>query len=154
MALFENPEGVADILLPGVGASEGCFLKGDSGRGKDGLPLGLKRGLGARAPGPTDCENFGIEGVSGLKLGLLVVEWLKLEWEGVVGVGGNVSEVIGSDERLMARWSGRKMPEPGTEVVKYRALEHNERGSQDRCQKSVHTHRHRRHSSRGRRTLR
>jgi hypothetical protein len=65
-------------FLLGVGARLGCLRKGDSGRGRDGLLGGLKEGLGARAPGPTDCENLGMEGVSGLKLGLSRVERLSL----------------------------------------------------------------------------
>ena len=55
----------------------------------------MNLGLVARAPGPTDCENlgFGIDGVSGLKLGFSIVERLKLLWyEGVVGVGGKSDE--------------------------------------------------------------
>lgn len=67
IALFEKAAGVVGAFLPGVGARFGCFLNGDSGRGSEGLPLGLKTGLGARAPGPTDCENLGNDGVSGLK---------------------------------------------------------------------------------------
>jgi hypothetical protein len=109
---------VTGVFLPGVGAKFGCFRIGDSGRGKDGLPFGLNSGLGARAPGPIDCEKFGRAGISGLKLGFSVVERLKLENEGVVGVGGNVSEVNVGEERFVARCIGRKMPAPGTEVVK------------------------------------
>jgi hypothetical protein len=129
MALFEKPAGVMGPVLPGVGARFGCFRNGDSGRGSEGLPFGLKTGLGALAPGPTDCENFGMEGVSGLKFGLSVVERLKLLKEGVVGVGGKVSEVKVGDARLIARCIGRKMPEPGTEVVKYRVLRQRSVGS-------------------------
>lgn len=46
----------------------GCFLNGDSGRGKDGL-LGLKDGLVGRTPGPTVFENC--ERVEGVSLGAL-----------------------------------------------------------------------------------
>jgi hypothetical protein len=53
MALFEKPEGVILPVFPGVGARLGVFRMGDSGRGRDGRPFGLKTGLGARAPGPT-----------------------------------------------------------------------------------------------------
>jgi hypothetical protein len=57
--LFENDDGGAGGCLPGGGARVGLFLNGDSGRGKDGL-FALCAGLGARAPGPTDCENLGM----------------------------------------------------------------------------------------------
>ena len=50
------------------------------------------------------------------------MERLKLLKEGVVGVGGNVSEVNVGEARLTARCMGRNMPEPGTEVVKYLVL--------------------------------
>lgn len=66
MALFENPEGVIPPFLPGVAGRAGVLRSGDSGRGSDGR-LFLNCGLGARAPGPTDCENLGKDGVSGLK---------------------------------------------------------------------------------------
>lgn len=119
IALFEKAPGVPAPCLPGVGGKLGCLRKGDSGRGNDGLPLGLNAGLGARAAGPKDWENLGIEGVSGLKLGFSVVDKLKLLLkDGVVGVGGRVSDVEEMDERFVARCMGRKMPEPGTEVVK------------------------------------
>jgi hypothetical protein len=75
---LEKPDGVMEPFLLGVGARLGCLRKGDSGRGRDGLLGGLKEGLGARAPGPTDCENLGMDGVSGLKLGLSRVERLNL----------------------------------------------------------------------------
>lgn len=78
MALLEKPEGVSPPFLPGVAVKGGCLRSGDSGRGRDGRPFGLNCGLGARAPGPTDCENLGKEGVSGLKCGFVVVERLKL----------------------------------------------------------------------------
>lgn len=111
MALLEKPDGVSPPLLPGVWVTLGVLRYGDSGRDRD-VP---RRGL-VLAPGPTDCENFGIAGVLGAKAGFAFVERLKLAYEGVVGVGGNSSEVL--DARLDARWTGRKMPEPGTEVVK------------------------------------
>lgn len=120
IALLEKPDGVRPPFRAGVAVKFGCGLrKGDSGRGNDGRPCGLNCGLGARAPGPTDCENFGSDGVSGLKCGFVVVERLKLLRydDGVVGVGGKSSEVV--DERFCARCTGRKMPEPGTEVLKY-----------------------------------
>jgi hypothetical protein len=74
-------------------------------------------------PGPTDCEKFGfgIEGVSGLKLGFSMVERLKLLWyEGVVGSGAKSDEP--PEMRFCARCTGRKIPEPGTEVSKYCVL--------------------------------
>jgi hypothetical protein len=109
-------------FLPGVAERLGCFRKGDSGLGREGLPFGLNCGLGARAPGPIDWENLSIEGVSGLKFGFSAVERLKLLKDGVVGVGGKVSEDELGEARFVARWIGRKMPAPGTEVVKYRML--------------------------------
>jgi len=117
MPLLEKLEGVRPPLRAGVAVSVGGLRSGDSGRGRDGRPFGLNCGLGARAPGPTDCENLGREGVSGLKWGLVVVDMLKLVYDGVVGVGGKSSDV--AEERFWARCTGRKMPEPGTVVVKY-----------------------------------
>jgi hypothetical protein len=123
MALLEKPEGVTLpllLMLPlrltlllGVGGArfEG-LRKGDSGR-----EVGR---VGGRAPGPSDWENLErAEGVlSGLKFGFSVVERLKVElYKGVVGVRGKSSEV--PEERLRARWTGRKIPAPGVEVVKY-----------------------------------
>jgi hypothetical protein len=117
IALLEKPDGVRPPLREGVAVKFGR-RNGDSGRGSDGRPFGLNCGLGARAPGPTDCENLGIEGVSGLKWGLVVVERLKLLYDpGVVGVGEESSDI--AEERFCARWTGRKMPEPGTDVLKY-----------------------------------
>ena len=94
MALLEKPEGVMEPLRPGVGAKLGCLRTGDSGRGSEGLPLGLKFGLGARPAGPKDCENLGMDGVvSGLKLGRSRVVALKLLlYDGVVGVGGRATK--------------------------------------------------------------
>jgi hypothetical protein len=63
---------------------------------------------------------LGSDGVSGLKCGFVVVERLKLlpyVEDGVVGVGGKSSEV--ADERFWARCTGKNMPEPGIEVLKY-----------------------------------
>jgi hypothetical protein len=120
IALFENPEGVSPPFLAGVAVKLGCGLRrGDSGRDSDGRPFGLNDGLGARAPGPTDCENLDVDGVSGLKCGFVVVERLKLFRydDGVVGVGGKSSEV--ADDRFCARCTGRKMPDPGVVVRKY-----------------------------------
>lgn len=123
--LFEKPEGVMEPFRPegvtepfrlGVGASEGCLRNGDSGRGSEGLAGGLNCGLGARAFGPRDREKLGIEGVSGLCLGRSRVEALNLlPYEGVVGVGGRLESGV---NRFFARWTGRKMPEPGIDVSK------------------------------------
>lgn len=69
MALLEKPDGVMEPFLLGVrpaGARDGVLRSGDSGLDSDGLLFGLNCGLGARAPGPRDCVNFGSEGVSGL----------------------------------------------------------------------------------------
>ena len=52
--LLEKDPGPSEGPLPGVGAKVGGFRRGDSGLGREGLPFGLKIGLGARAPGPTD----------------------------------------------------------------------------------------------------
>lgn len=41
---------------------------------------------------------------------------------GVVGVGGNVEAVRDGEYDFAARCDGRKMPAPGTDVVKYRML--------------------------------
>ena len=102
--LFDN-EG----NLPGVGANVGTFRNGDSGLGRDGrCCLGLKLGLGGRAPGPTDCENFGMPFGE-------VRSKPPEPWDGVVGVGGNSSYM---DSRLDARCNGRKMPEFEIEVEK------------------------------------
>lgn len=121
IALFEKPEGVSVPLRAGVAVKAGGRRSGDSGRGRDGRPFCcLNCGLGARAPGPTDWENLGSDGVSGLKCGFVVVERLKLlpyVEDGVVGVGGKSSEV--ADERFWARCTGKNMPEPGIEVLKY-----------------------------------
>jgi len=118
IALLENPDGVRPPLRAGVAVRFGALRIGDSGRGRDGQLFGLNCGLGARAPGPTDCENLGSEGVSGLKCGFVVVERLKLlPYDGVVGVGGKSSEV--AEDRFCARCTGRNMPEPGIEVRKY-----------------------------------
>jgi hypothetical protein len=72
MALFESPEGVRAPFLAGVGMRFGCFRKGDSERGRNGLFV-FKTGL-VEGEGPTDCENLGIGGGSGLMLVLSLVE--------------------------------------------------------------------------------
>ena len=61
------PRVLCDSALAGVGAREGgCFLNGLSGRGSEGR-LGLKEGLGGRAPGPTVWANLcGRAGVGGV----------------------------------------------------------------------------------------
>lgn len=43
---------------------------------------------------------------------------LKGASDGVVGVGGNESEESVGEARLKALFEGRKMPEPGMDVVK------------------------------------
>ena len=63
--LLFSPAGAAGAF-PGVAAKFGAFLRGDSGRGRDGRDFALNVGLGARAPGPTDCENLRADGVGGL----------------------------------------------------------------------------------------
>ena len=73
IALLENCEGVTLPVRPGVGGARFEALRsGDSGRGSEGRR--------ARAPGPSDCENWDLdtEGVLGLKLGFSVVDRLKL----------------------------------------------------------------------------
>lgn len=47
---------------------------------------------------------------------------LKAANEGVVGVGGNRSVDKVGEVRLYALLDGRKIPDPGIVVVKYRAL--------------------------------
>lgn len=64
------PRTLCDRFLAGVGARLGAFLSGDSGLGNEGR-LGLKLGLGGRAPGPTVWENLcGRAGVGGVCAGL------------------------------------------------------------------------------------
>ena len=53
--LLREPTADVGGLIEGV---LGDLLEGESGRGNDWRILGLNMGLGARAPGPTDCENF------------------------------------------------------------------------------------------------
>lgn len=87
------PDWLCESALPGVGAKLGCFLSGDSGRGRDGL-LGLKEGLDGRAPGPTDCEK------DGLTAGVVDCSpFLGAPYDGVVGVP--VVEV--DEDRFSAR---------------------------------------------------
>jgi hypothetical protein len=106
------PRVLWDRVRPGVGARTGACLRiGDSGRGKDGR-LALKVGLLDRT-GPTDCENFkGTPGIGG------VVLVSPLRCEGVPGVAGKESRESEGDSRRSARCTGRKIPAPGTEVVK------------------------------------
>jgi hypothetical protein len=52
-------------------------------------------------------------------LGFSAVDALKLLLkDGVFGVGGKLSEDSAKEVRLRALCMGKKMPEPGTEVVK------------------------------------
>jgi hypothetical protein len=106
------PRVLWDRVRAGVGAKTGaCLRMGDSGRGRDGR-LALKVGLLDRT-GPTDCENFkGTPGIGG------VVLVSPLRCEGVPGVAGKESRESEGDSRRSARCTGRKIPAPGTEVVK------------------------------------
>lgn len=77
--LLERPDGVTEPDREGVGIRPGVFRIGDSGRGIDGRVLPLDWGLNGRAaPGPTDCANRGIDGLSWAKFGFSVVDRLKL----------------------------------------------------------------------------
>lgn len=110
-----EPIWLCDRPRAGVGARVGCFLSGDSGRGRDGL-FGLKFGLGGLAPGPTDCENLGlIAGVAKLAVPFTFSPLYVLR-EGVAGVPA-CSEDVG-DNRRSARRTGRKIPAPAIEVWK------------------------------------
>lgn len=74
-----------------------------------------------RAPGPTDWESLGTGGVGEPYPSpgpSLPPPWNVAPKPGVLGVGGKLSELSAMDARLEARWRGRKMPEPGTEVLK------------------------------------
>jgi hypothetical protein len=108
------PRVLEDKVRAGVGARTGaCLRKGDSGRGREGR-LALKVGLLGRTPGPTDCENFrGIPGIGGVFLASPLERC-----EGVPGVAGKLSSESAGESRRSARWTGRKMPAPGIEVVK------------------------------------
>lgn len=102
------------------GARLDCFLSGDSGLGRDGR-LGLNIGLAGLAPGPTDCENLaGKAGVGGVNPFLVLLPFIVL-CDGVEGVPGYES-VAAEGERLSARWTGKKIPAPGTMVLKYFCL--------------------------------
>lgn len=111
------------FLAPDVGARVGCFLNGDSGLGSDGrlaLNIGLVgRALVGLAPGPTDCENLlGNAGVGGVCVSLVRVEPLYVLYDGVCGVGGYESTDRAGELFFSARWIGRNMPAPGTDVSK------------------------------------
>lgn len=113
------PRVLAESVRPGVGTRfGGCFLNGDSGRGREGL-FGLKVGLDGLAPGPTDCENFRADFCATNASSLPVLRPLMVLYEGVLGVPGNEStfEPVG-DWRFSARCTGRKMPAPGMVVLK------------------------------------
>ena len=119
---FENRGAPIDVRPVGVEVAFCAFLKGDSGRGSDGRDLGFNAGLGAR-PGPTDWLNLDVTGVG--------VAWelfsarpprLKAASDGVVGVGGDELNDSVGDALLKALFDGRKIPEPGMDVVKYRVL--------------------------------
>lgn len=93
------------------------FRSGDSGLGNDGRDLGRSEGLVGR-PGPTDWLSFDIDGVGGVyALTSARPPILNAAREGVVGVKAVEVEI-----RLKALFDGRKIPAPGTEVVKYPIL--------------------------------
>ena len=82
----------------GVASLAGACLTGDWGRGNEGRrAAGLSAGLPARAPGPID--------------------WLKF---GLGKTASGVRPPWGMDELAftIAFSSGRKMPEPGLDVLK------------------------------------
>lgn len=116
---------------PGVGwRLGGCFLNGLSGRGRDGL-FGLKEGLGGLAPGPIVCANLccGKDGV------------------GEGSVSGEFCVPEEGEERFSARCTGKKMPEPGMEVLKYCTLHVCQRYRTNPLLCCKLTHRRRHHSS-------
>lgn len=92
------------------------FLKGDSGRGRDGRDF-LNWGLGA-LPGPTDWLNLGKDGVGGVKEFPCPATLKLLPAEGVVGVIGNDPSCDEGDPRLVALLMGRNMPALLIEVLK------------------------------------
>lgn len=93
------------------------LLTGDSGRASEGRGF-LPEGLAAR-PGPTDWLNFGKDGVGGVKF---VEFWFATlsppDIVDMVGVSGNELADVGGDSRLIALDRGKKIPAPGTVVVK------------------------------------
>lgn len=104
-------------LPPGVAITFWVFRSGDSGLGNDGRDLGGSEGLVGR-PGPTDWLSFDIDGVGGVyALTSARPPILNAAREGVVGVKAVEGEI-----RLKALFDGRKIPAPGTEVVKYPIL--------------------------------
>ena len=120
--LLDNCGPANDGRPAGVDIKVGAFRKGDSGLGRDGRDLGFICGLAA-LPGPTDWLNFDIAGVGGVYVLLSArPPILKLPSEGVVGVGGNDPDDRVGEARFEARLRGRKIPAPGTEVLKYRIL--------------------------------
>lgn len=107
-------------LPAGVAITFWVFRSGDSGLGNDGRDLGRSEGLVGR-PGPTDWLSFDIDGVGGVyALPSARPPRLNAAREGVVGV--KESESAGVEIRLKALLDGRKIPAPGTDVVKYRIL--------------------------------
>lgn len=108
---------LAERFRAGVGRRSGAgFLNGDSGRGRDGR-FGLKVGLEGRAPGPTDCENLSPELAGGARCPLTVL------YDGVLGVTGKESRDTAGESRFSARCTGKNMPEPGIDVLKYCVLD-------------------------------
>lgn len=106
----------SDGLFAGVAPGAACARRnGDSGRGSEGRDFGLKAGLAGRAR--TDWLNFGTtDGVGGVPSSCSLI--MNLSNESVVGVAGiDPWDVVG-EERLVARFMGRKIPAPGIEVEK------------------------------------
>ena len=112
--LLKEPAAEVGGLSAGV---LGDLLEGESGLGSDCRSLGRNMGLGARAPGPTDCENF-IVGVSRAFAGAAYALPVLGLRDGVVGVSGNESDVADGEALLEARCKGKKIPEPGIDVLK------------------------------------
>ena len=112
------PRTLCERCRAGVGAKVGCFLNGDSGRGKEGR-FDLNIGLVGRAPGPTDCENLcASAGVGGVRVSLPVRVPLIVLYDGVLGVAGYEPKDADGEERFSARMMGKNMPAPRMAVLK------------------------------------
>lgn len=133
----DSPDGLIPRTEPrpmvaGAGGRFGCFRKGDSGRGRDGLDFGFSCGDGALAPGPTvwlkgcfapsptDWLNLGMDPiVGGVRLaGCCFRVGSNLLKAGVVGVGGKPEVDVEGERNLVALYDGRKMPAPETLTAK------------------------------------